>query len=449
MPDAPPSGSSPNPLPTAAAPAEATTTSAAPSGDAAASVAGAPPATPPTAGGAAAPVRNPAAAGGGRRRWIIAAVVVAAIGAGLWWYLSPSTAAVVDAVVVQRGPLEQVVRTTARTELGETWTLSTDVMGRVGRIDLLPGDAVGEGQTVTTILPTRSGLLDARSREQTEGSQAMARQSIVQAQTQLEAARAQQSFAQAELDRSRDLVDRGLGTQQEVDAAALTVSLRATEVRRAAAAVRAARLQLEQLDAALAPDEGSGASGVQITSPVDGVVLQVHRRDEGVVQAGTPLMEVGDPASLEIVAEVLTRDAQLLSPGSTMRVSTGRDESLDLPVRRIEPRAFTRLSSLGVEEQRVRVLAVLPEDESGTGALAGIGDGWEVDVTLVTWSAPDVLQVPMSALTRRGEEWAVIVLGDEDRQVERPVQIGHRGLTSVEVTDGVVEGERVVRYPSE
>ena len=186
-----------------------------------------------------------------------------------------------------------------------------------------------------------------------------------------------------------------------------------------------------------------GQAGHTVAAPVAGQILRVHRDSAGPVAAGTPLVELGDLGALEIVVDVLSSDALRIAPGMEVRIDAGAGVTARGQVRRVEPAAFTRLSALGIEEQRVQVVAALDRPP------AGLGDGFRVDARIVRWRGDAVLQVPASALFRERGAWAVYVLDGDGRARLRPVELGHRGRHAVEVRGGLAPGTRVVAYPGD
>jgi HlyD family secretion protein len=374
--------------------------------------------------------------------------VGAALVAGVWWQWGgggPTGPPLL--ATAEEGALEEVVHVVARSRYADVYRLRADVAGMMGRITLQPGDALAVDSVWAEVTPPLAALLDGRSREQLEVQLAAARQGVLSAQAAQELARGQLRFAEGERDRVSGLRERGMGTEQAVTAADQTVALRQAEVRQAGIQLRVARHQVEQLEAQLAPADAAvgGPAPVQLRTPVAGTVLQVHRRDAGLVAPGEVVMDLGVAEPLEVVAEVLTRDAQRIGAEARLRVDAGGEAPLMLPIVRVEPRAFTRVSALGVEEQRVHVVAAWPSPAERPPGIAALGDAWELDAQLVLWQGR-TLQVPLSALSRRGEAW-VVQRWTEDRVEEAVIRIGRRGEESVEVVDGLSAGTQVVRYP--
>jgi HlyD family secretion protein len=345
----------------------------------------------------------------------------------------------VEIGTVSRGAMEATLREEGKTRIKERYVISAPVAGNLRRIPLKAGDPVRAGETVlATLDPLPAALLDARARAMAEARRDAAR-------AELERARAALDWARAEARRVRALFESGSATPQERDAALWRETDAAQQAAAAEHQLRMAEAELRLFaDAAEAFPTNSGP--VQLRSPVDGRVLRVFESSARVVSPGTPLLEVGDPTDLEVVIEVLSREAVALQPGLPVRLEQwGGETPLEARIRRVEPSAFTKVSALGVEEQRVRVIADLitpPERRSG------LGDQFRVDAVVILWSADDVLKVPVGALFRRGSDWAVFVL-DRGRARLRPVVVGHRNEREAEIRDGLHEGETVLLYPGE
>jgi HlyD family secretion protein len=212
-------------------------------------------------------------------------------------------------------------------------------------------------------------------------------------------------------------------------------------------AARAADAEIERAQARLAPaTRGNQGGVVTVTSPVDGVVLKRVRESESVVPAGDPLLEVGDPTRLEIVVDLLSVDAVRVEPGARVLIEQwGGDHALEARVRRIEPSGFTKISALGVEEQRVNVIL---EFVDAAGAWKALGDGYRVEARIVTWETNDVVKVPTGALVRSGEKWAVYVI-KEGKAEQVPITIGHQNGREAEVTGGIEANTTIILHPGD
>jgi HlyD family secretion protein len=360
----------------------------------------------------------------------------------------------VDFAVVSRGAMVETLDHEGRTRVRERYVVSAPVAGRVLRIALRPGDRVVANQTViATFAPGASSLLDARSRAGATSRVSEAEALLEQARAQRELARVQSQHAVEERDRAQNLEKFGLLTAEgrqaaETQASASQRSLEAAEaaVRAVAHEVEAARAMLVEPGSGSAGVAGAAAKGVTLTlrSPIDGVVLERHRESEAVVMHGEPLVTVADTSALEVVADYLSSDAVRMQPGMRAFIDQwGGGQPLGAVVRRVEPAGFLKVSALGVEEQRVFVVLDLEEPASAGQAL---GDGYRVEVRVVTWEGSDVVRVPVSSLFRRGSGWAVFV-EEGGLARERPVQVGHRNGTFAEVLSGVSVGAKVIIYP--
>ena len=378
-----------------------------------------------------------------RRVLLIAAGVGSLLAVALW----PKTIAV-DVGSMTRGALVVTIDDEGVTRVRDRFVVSAPVAGRVLRIGLEPGDKVKRGMVVAQLQPEPPPLLDARSRAEAEAAIASARAVLGRARADEERARAALAQAQRELTRARELLKNELTSRQVVDAR--EAEARATEEALNAAmfAVRAAASDLQRAEARLAPiSPDVPGRVVTVTAPVDGVVLKRVRESESVVPAGDPLLEIGDPRRLEIVSDLLSTDAVRTKPGARAMIEQwGGDRALDAKVRRIEPSGFTKISALGVEEQRVNVVLDFSDPADAWTAL---GDAYRVEVRIVVWETADALKVPTSALFRQGEKWAVYVFGDDRRARLKLVELGHQTGQEAEVVNGLSEGTRVILHPGD
>lgn len=379
------------------------------------------------------------------RRYIAIFVAVAAGGAIAWWALRPAPRPV-DVVSVQRGALVQRFEEEGRTELAHRWVMYAPIAGTLHRIDLLQGDAVKMGQPVARIEPLRAQLLDPANRARLLSEERAA-------QAAMQAARQRQAAAQADADlASKDVTRmRRLGAAGVVSVAALDEM--EARVLRAQASVSAAEADYHAADhqrAALAAIlQGQGASGgtlVTLFSPIDGVVLHRYLQSSTPVQAGQPIVELGHLDDLQVMAQVLSQQAALLKPGATAEILRwGGPGALAARVNRIEPGGYTKISALGVEEQRTQVWldVVAPRAQ-----WLQLGDGYRVEVAFEVSRKEHALKVEANALFLDGSQWAAYRLqGDRLRLVH--VIPGMRGGTEVEIDKGLAEGDRVVAFPDD
>jgi HlyD family secretion protein len=352
----------------------------------------------------------------------------------------------VDVAAAVRGPLEVAIEETGVTRVKDRYVVSAPVSGTVARQRLEPGDRVAEGEVVARIAPLASPLLDARTRSEAQARLSAAGAALRQAEAERGRAAAAAALADDERSRARTLAAGGSVAAQALQRAEIEARMRSEEL---SSAVFAAKVAAEGVRVAGAALEGEGAPRgrhVDVVAPASGRVLRVLQQSEGVVQAGAPLLEVGNPEALEVVADLLTTDAVRVAPGTPLTIQGwGGDRPLEARVRRVEPSAFTKPSALGVEEQRVNVVAALAAPRADWAAL---GDGFRVEARLVLWRGEDVLKVPQGAAFRRGDGWAVFRV-DAARVRLTPVQLGHRGDTEVEIAAGVGAGAIVVVHPGD
>jgi HlyD family secretion protein len=337
-----------------------------------------------------------------------------------------------------------------KTRVRDRYIISAPVAGQLRRTDLDVGDPVEAGKAILWLDPVPSPVLDPRSRAEIQARIAAAEAAVETAHEQIELAQAELRFRETDLARMRELVGSGAVAQELLDQAE-------TEERKATANLRSARFQLEanrhaldEARAALrysaAQDQDAPAETVAIRAPVSGRVLRVFQESEGVVTASEPLLAIGDPSGLEVEVEILSSDAVAIREGGRVLLERwGGEKPLEARVRRIEPVAFTKISALGVEEQRV--LAIL-DIVSPAEVWQALGDGYRVEARFVVWEGEDVLQVPNTALFRVGNDWAVFRIENE-QAVLRRVEIGHRSSLQSEVLDGLQPGEEIIAHPGE
>lgn len=357
----------------------------------------------------------------------------------------------VDVTEIRRGPLRVTVSEEGETRVRDRFTVSAPVAGQVLRIELEPGDPVAAGETVlATFAPSDPSPLDVRSRREAEARAKAAREAVRQAQAERERAASEAEYAETELRRTQRLAEQGIVSEEELDLARTRARTTREALRSAEFALSTARYELEHARAVLSTDTDGDGEVITLTSPVDGVVLERFRESAAVVAAGEPLLEVADTGRLEIVSDFLSQDAVKIDPGQRALIEHwGGEETLEARVRRVEPSGFTKISALGVEEQRVNVILDFVDPQTAWGKL---GDGYRVEVAVILWEGDDVLQVPTSALFRHrveGEDrWAVFRVVDE-QAVLTPVEVGHRTALAAEVISGPSEGDTVIVHPNE
>lgn len=353
----------------------------------------------------------------------------------------------VDVATVTRGPLRVTLDHEGKTRVRHRYMVSAPVAGRLLRIDLEPGTAVQAGQTVVaTMQPSAPPLLDTRSRAELRARVQAAQAGVAQAEADVSRVSAQRKYAEAQLQRIEQLAAQHVASRDELDAARSNAQAFAQSEDAAESSLRAARHDLEAARAALIEPTSRPAAGqpLEIRAPVTGIVLQRLHESEAVVPAGEPLMELADPADLEVVSDYLSTDAVQMRPGMPVDIDRwGGGSTLHGKVRLVEPRGFLKVSALGVEEQRVNVITRFDDT---SGAWRALGDGYRVETRVTIWSRDDALRIPIGGLFRQGEGWAAFVVAD-GRARARTVEIGHRGALETEVLDGLQEGESVVVHP--
>jgi HlyD family secretion protein len=347
--------------------------------------------------------------------------------------LRPRPATVETARAVT-GALRATVSEEGKTRIRQRYVVSSPVTGQLRRVPFKPGAEITPDSVVAVIQPMAASPLDARSRALAE-----ARRSAATAT--LEKTIAVQKLAAGELKRVQAMFAAGTVSPQDVDSVQIRETNAARDVATAEGALRAAEAELAEA----APGDASSKL-IEVRAPVAGRVLHVFQESERPVTAGTPVLDVGDPADLEVVVELLSRDGAALSPGTRVELEQwGGPKPLDARVRLVEPAAFTKISALGVEEQRVNVVAdiVTPLAERPT-----LGDNFRVEARVIVWEDPKVLKVPVSALFRHGSEWSAYVVRD-GRAALVPVQAGRSSGTETQVLGGLKEGDEVILYPGD
>jgi len=316
----------------------------------------------------------------------------------------------VEVAIVVSAALDQKITDTGRARIRERYTVSAPVAGTLARIDLHEGDIVQAGAILARLLPLPSPLLDPASRKATQQHLASTEDASEQALATVTRAQFASEQAKAELLRVEALAKQGAVSSVQLDQAQVDSHMREAELTSARFAASVANHEIGQARAALARfTPGAGRSEqFEITSPVRGKVLHVLHKSEGVVTAGTALLELGDPRALELVADVLSQDAVVIKPGMPARIiHWGGERLLSAKVRCVEPAAFTKTSALGVDEQRVNVLLDLDGPQEQWRAL---GDGFAVEIEITVWSKPDVVQIPTSAIFRQANTWSIFVV---------------------------------------
>lgn len=387
------------------------------------------------------------------RRIAFWGVLAALIALGLVFAFRPQ-AVLVDSADAARGTLVVTVENEGRTRVHDIFTLSAPVTGRMRRVEVHVGDAVNKFETtLAEIEPIDPAFLDPRSEAQARADVRAAQSAETLARAEVEQAQAELDFAHREFDRARDLVQQGSISQRDLDQAERAYRTRRAALATAQAALDRSAYQLDRARAQLVSpaereqrEQNGECACVALRSPVDGQVLRLLQQSEGVVEAGTPVVEVGNPRDLEIAVDLLSSDAVRAQAGQRVIIDGwGGDHPLEGRVRLVEPFGFTKVSALGIEEQRVNVIVdlVSPRDE-----WTRLAHGYQVDARIVLAERTDVLKVPLTALFRDGERWAVFV-DDSGRARRAHVTVGESNGVETEITSGLAEHERVVLHPSD
>jgi HlyD family secretion protein len=372
---------------------------------------------------------------------LVTLVVVALLLVAMW-----PAARLVDTAPVELGEVRDSIEAEGRTRLKDRFEITAPLGATARRLQLEPGDLVARGDILVTLEAVRAPSLDARGRRQAEAAVEAARARLGAAGEQVRLAEARAAQAIAEDQRQEALLDRRLVATEMAERARTARIAAEREVGSARFARATAQHELAAAQAVLARDDGNATGPVEleVTSPIDGVVLRRHFESSRAVQVGEPLLDVGDPAALEVEVDVLSSDAVRLQPGIQVELLRwGGEPVLPARVRRVEPGGFTKVSALGVEEQRVWVILDI---DAPPATFQGLGDAYRVNARFILGEARDVLRAPASAVFRHGNGDAVLRV-DGRRARLQPVRIGLRGGGDVEILDGLAQGDRVVVHP--
>lgn len=377
---------------------------------------------------------------------------VAVLAAIALYYVLSSPAIPVDIAAIHQGPLEVTVADEGVTRIKEVYTVSAPVAGRVLRAPHEIGDEVKAGKTrVASIHPVDPAFLDERSRRAAVARANAAQAALKYAKATVTKVKAELTFARADLDRAQRLVKRQATSERNRDQAQLKVDTATAALENANADVEVRVQELENARAQLiepgtANDHHTADCCIQILAPESGRVLKIMKESETVVSAGTPILEIGNPQNLEIIVDLLSSDSIRVAVGAKAYIERwGGDETLKARVERIESSGFMKISALGIEEQRVKVrldLTTPPERWSR------LGHDYRVFVRIVVWGSDKTLKVPLSALFRKGNDWAVFKVIDNEAKLQK-VKIGHRNQTNGEILDGLAAGDTVILHPSD
>ncbi len=389
-----------------------------------------------------------------RRRlpWLGGLVLITLIVMGLW-----PKAVSVEVAVVTRGPLVVTVDEEGMTRVKQRYVVTAPVAGHLRRIDWKAGAMVEAGKTPLAIIEAGAAdFLDGRAQAQAEARVRAAEAARDGAAAQLARGEAAARMFNTDFERVKLLRDQKVLSAQEYDVSRMRAETATQDARTAVFAAKVAEFELQQAHALLIrgsgpmstdSDESRGSSKpLIVTSPISGRILRVMQESARIVPAGFALLEIGDPTDLEVRIEVLSRDGVAIKPGSRVLLEQwGGAEPLIAQVRHIEPAAFTKISALGVEEQRVYVIADFAE---GADRRARLGDSFRVEARIVVWEKSDTLRVPAGALFERNGKWFAFVI-DGGRARRNEVLVGHSNGTQTEVLEGLAEGQRVIIYPGD
>lgn len=381
------------------------------------------------------------------RRLLILLGSALALGALLAWAFWPRPVVVELAQVAPR-TIEVTVEEEGQARIREVFTVSAPISGQLHRISLHAGDAVeAEVSVVARISPAAPALLDARARAMAEAAAAAAQAAVDLARAAVAQAEAERDYARTEAERSQALFDRAALSRALLDSALLRqrTAEAAVQSARASLAVRERELDSARAVLAVGAAAASDTCCIDITAPVSGQILRVLSEDAQVVASGTPLLEIGNPGNLEVEVELLSRDATRVQPGAVAQISGWGGDPIAAQVARVEPAATTKVSALGIEEQRVKVVLSLTGDPSSWAAL---GHGFRVIAHIRVWQGENVLSLPVGALFRDGSGWATFV-AEGGRARLTPISLGERNDDFVQVLGGVSAGQEVIVHPSD
>lgn len=395
-----------------------------------------------------------------RLRWIVAIVILTIL---VWLGMRPKPVEV-DLATISRGPIEVTVDEDGETRIRDPYLISAPLAGRLVRVELEPGDPIARNQVIAAIDPGEPGLLDARRQAESEARLKAAEAALRRSESQLEIAKAEAEKAARYVERDRERLAKG-----NISAPTLADTEHALRIARgnetaAQSALEVARFAMEQAEAALlhsrtlADDGIEGGRQFEIRSPIDGVVLRRFQESSTMLPAAEGILEVGNPNDLEIRIDVLSEDAVKIRPGQSVRLENwGGPDALHAHIRRVDPSAFTKVSALGVDEQRVWVYAdfvdpdgdsedrLNPELQTGRSLL---GDGFRVEARIVVWKKEDVIKAPSGALFRneKTNDWAVYRVRDGRAELV-PVVRGQDNGIEAEIEEGLQEADEVILHP--
>lgn len=383
-----------------------------------------------------------------RRTLLVIILILLVVGATVYGFYP--RAVDVDVAVAMRGPLRVTIEEEGRSRLRDRFIITAPTAGYLQRVKFKVGDLIKQGQSVIFLEPLRSPVLDARSRADAEAVVSAAEASVSSAQERERAVAADADYLDRRLERLKNLYEKGSISGDQLDQTQAEAKKARAGLLAARAAVDVARSELARARTVLknytAADAATQNNIVAVVSPVTGSIFRIYRESEGVVNIGEPLLEVGDVRNLEVRVDVLSSDAVKIKSGTSVLIKRwGGEGTLTGVVRIVEPVGFTKVSSLGVEEQRVLIIVDIT---SPPPLWQRLGDGYRLEAQFIVWENKNVLQIPAGALFRQGEDWSVFV-SEKGRAVTRKVQLGKRNALAAEIVSGLAENETVIVHPDD
>lgn len=386
-----------------------------------------------------------------RNRYLLWAALAALLSAGLAYAFWPRPI-LVDVARAAKGAMQVTVDEEGEARIHDVYVVSAPIASDMARVEIEVGDEVKAGETlIASLRPIDPTFLDFRSEAERKAAVDAAQAAVGLAEAEVERAGAELEFAEADLKRAQSLKLGDTISPRELQRSEIEAKTRKAALAAAQATLEVKRSELAAARAGLmgpATLEGAAKQSccIELTAPVSGKVLRVVRESEGVVSAGDPLVEIGNSDDLEVVSDLLSTDAVQVREGAPVMITGWGDARVFTGhVRRVEPYGFTKVSALGIEEQRVNVRI---DFDNKAEALAKLGHGFRVEVEIVTWQSDDVLQAPLSALFREGTDWAAFVIEKGHARL-RTVEVGHRNTRTAEILSGLTAGEVLVLYPSD
>ena len=387
------------------------------------------------------PVLNP-----NIKKYIGLSLILALSFSIIFWLILPSPIKV-QLAVVQYGPYSEYIEDDAKTRAIKIYTITAPVMGKLLRINYLEGDTVHQNDILATLLPALPSLLDVRAKDQLEQELGAAEARYEEAKAMLEQAKAALDTALSDFNRKKTLVEKGYVSPSDIEHTELEYKLKQKIVHAAERKVHSAEHDIEKIKAALtatSANQNYSQEKVNLIAPISGTILRINQKSESTVNPGTNIMELADVTRLEIVADILSTDAaQIPNKAKVLIKRWGGPIDLTGTVRTIEPSGYTKISALGVEEQRVNVIIDITSPHEQWNNL---GDEFRVDVDIFIYESKQELLVPMSALFRDAEHWAVFV-AENGKAIRRIIEIKRHNIDTAIVANGLKEGEKVVLYP--